>query len=203
MGLFSWIRRRSHPQPWLERYQGEVGGKIWARALLAWVESSDSVAHPRGPVTFLEALETAAGLYALHTVMVTGRTGPLRTPAVAAFGCHALEVVVSLLRQEGTEPDIDEAATCFFHFMTVGMPPDEAAAFAGDAGMLFERLRDAAQSGDEVIREWRSDLYTAVSGKLLTGIQDVSNLGATNWNALLNDLCARLLDALDDDSHAR
>jgi hypothetical protein len=105
MDLFTWIKRLFRPRSWVERYQQDVSSKLWTRALLAWVESEDSVAHAQGPATLLEAVETAAGLYALHAVLATGRTGPLRTPAVAAFGCHSLEVVLMLMRGEGVEPD--------------------------------------------------------------------------------------------------
>src|SRR5438094_3696218 len=64
MGVFSRILRPFRPSPWVERYQREVTGKVWTRALLAWVESADNVAHARGPATFLDAVQTAAGLYA-------------------------------------------------------------------------------------------------------------------------------------------
>ena len=101
MGLSSWIRRRFGPLSWHERYRREVTSTLWTRALLVWLESEASVARARGPATFLEAIETAAGLYALHAVLATGRTGPLRTPVVAAFGCHSLEVVLMLVRGEG------------------------------------------------------------------------------------------------------
>ncbi len=202
MGVFSRILRPFRPSPWVERYQREVTGKVWTRALLAWVESADNVAHARGPATFLDAVQTAAGLYALHAVLVTGQTGPLRTPAVAAFGCHALEVVLMLVRGEGFEPDPDKASFCFFHFMTAGMPPAEAATFVAEATTAWDRARAAAEAGDEDVSEWRSNLYTAVSGQLLTGIQDVPNLRATNWNALLSELCTRLRNDFGD-AHAR
>jgi len=201
VGLLTWIRlirRPFRPRSWVERYQQEVASKVWTRALLAWVESEDSVAPGRGPATFLEAVETAVGLYALHAVLVTGRTGPLRTPAVAAFGCHSLEVVLMLVRGEGVQPDSDKAAACFFHFMTVGMLPAEAPTFVDEATTAWNRVRGAAEAGDDNIREWRSNLYTAVSGQLLTGIQDVPNLRATNWNALPNELCMRLLNDFGD-----
>ena len=198
MDLFSWIQRPFRPRSWVERYQREVTSKVWTRALLAWIESEDSVAHARGPATFLEAIETAAGLYALNTVLVTGRTGPLRTPAVAAFGCHSLEVVLMLVRSEDVQPDTDKAAACFFHFMTTGMPPTEAPTFVDEAATAWNRVREAAEAGDDNLREWRSNLYTAVSGQLLTGIQDVPNLRATNWNALLSELCLSLLNDFGD-----
>jgi len=198
MRLLSWIRRPFRPRSWVERYKREVTSKVWTRALLAWVESEDSVAHARGPATFRDAVETAAGLYALHAVLVTGRTGPLRTPAVAAFGCHSLEVVLMLVRGEGVEPDPDKAAACFFHFMTTGMPLAEAPTFVAEAATAWNRVRGAAEAGDDDLREWRSNLYTAVSGQLLTGIQDVPNLRATNWNALLSELCMRLLNDFGD-----
>jgi hypothetical protein len=187
MTLFTWIRRPFRPRSWVERYQQEVASKMWTRALLAWVESKDSAAHARGPATFIEAVEFAAGLYGVHTVLVTGRTGPLRTPAVAAFGCHSLEVVLTLVRAEEVQPDSDKAAFCFFHFMTAGMPPAEASTFVDETVTAWNRVRGAAEAGDDNVRQWRSNLYTAVSGQLLTGIQDVPNLKATNWKAVLSD----------------
>jgi hypothetical protein len=115
MKLLGWIRLNRSPQSsWLERYEGDVTRKTWTRALLAWVESKDSIA-PRGTTASLQdAVETAAGLYALHAVIATGRTGPLRTPVVAAFGCHALEIVLALVGTEGVESDATKAATFSF-----------------------------------------------------------------------------------------
>src|SRR5712691_2659923 len=109
MNFFGWLRRPIRQSAWIERYQREVASKVWTRALLACVESKGSIAHPRGPATFLDAVETSAGLYALHAVLATGRTGPLRTPAVAAFGCHSVEVVLMLVRGEDIEADADKA----------------------------------------------------------------------------------------------
>lgn len=103
-----------------------------------------------------------------------------------------------LLRGEGVQPDPEKAAACFLQFMTTGMPPAEAPTFVDEAATAWNRVRGAAETGDDNIREWRSNLYTAVSGQLLSGIQDVPNLRATNWNALLNELCTRLLDDFGD-----
>jgi hypothetical protein len=197
-GIVWFVWRAFHPHSWSAHYRREVAGKVWTRALLAWVESEGSIARPRGPATLREAVETAAGLYALQAVLVTGRTGPLRTPAVAAFGCHTLEVVLMLVRGEGIDSDPDQAAACFFHFMATGMPPAEAAAFMDEACTAWERLRQAAETGDDNLREWRSDLFTAVSGHLLSGIEDLPNLRATNWKVLFADLCTRLLNDFGD-----
>ena len=103
-----------------------------------------------------------------------------------------------LVRSEGIQPDPDKAAACFFHFMTTGMPPAEAPGFVDEAAAAWNRVREAAEVGDDSIREWRSNLYTAVPGQLLTGIQDVPNLRATNWKELLNGLCTRLLNDFGD-----
>jgi len=195
MNLFGWMRRPARESSWLQRYEREVTNSIWTRALLAWVESKDSIARPRGPTTsFLDAVETAAGLYALHAVIATGRTGPLRTPAVGAFGCHALEIVLMLARTEGVEPDADKAGGCFFQLMTAGLPSAEAQSFLGEAVSVWNRARDEAEAGNENMREWRSNLHTAVSGQLLAGIKDVPNLSQSNWKALLNDLGVRFVE---------
>jgi hypothetical protein len=105
-----------------------------------------------------------------------------------------------LVRTETVQPDSDKAASCFFHFMTAGMPPAEASIFVDETVTAWERVRGAAEAGDDNVREWRSNLYTAVSGHLLTGIQDVPNPRATNWKALLSDLCVRLLNNFGDES---
>ncbi len=109
-----------------------------------------------------------------------------------------MHISIMLVRGEGFQPDPDKAAACFFHFMTAGMPPADAPTFVDEAATAWNRVREAAEAGDDNIREWRSNLYTAVSGQLLTGIQDVPNLRATNWNVLLNELCTRLLNDLGD-----
>jgi hypothetical protein len=99
-----------------------------------------------------------------------------------------------LVRGEAIEPDANEAAGCFFQFMTAGMPPAEASSFLDEAGVLLERLREDARAGDDDVQEWRSDIYTAVSGHLMSCVHEMPNLRETNWNALLSELGTRLLD---------
>ena len=41
MNLFRWFRQPSAQPSWLERYDAEVAGKIWTRALLTRVGSKD------------------------------------------------------------------------------------------------------------------------------------------------------------------
>jgi hypothetical protein len=103
-----------------------------------------------------------------------------------------------LLRQDGTKPGADEAAACFFTALSGDMPPQESTAFASEAVMLFERVGESARAGDEIPREWRSHLYTAVSGQLLSALQVASNLAARNWNDLLRELCSRPRGTLGD-----
>jgi len=86
--------------------------------------------------------------------------------------------------------------------MTAGMPPAEATAFVAEATTAWERVREAAEAGDDNLREWRSNLFTAVSGQLLSGIQETPNLRATNWRAVLSELCMRLLNDFGE-SYAR
>jgi hypothetical protein len=103
-----------------------------------------------------------------------------------------------LVRTEGVAPDTDKAGGCFFQFMTAGLPSAEAQSFLGEAIGVWNRARDEAEADNENMREWRSNLYTAVSGQLLTGIQDVPNLRQTNWNVLLNDLGVRFVEYYDN-----
>lgn len=99
-----------------------------------------------------------------------------------------------LIRTEGIEPNVDKAAGCFLIFMTSEMSPSDSDLFISNTVSVWNRGRDEAETGNEKMREWRSDLYTALSGHLLTGIQDVPNLRATDWKALFNDLDGRFIE---------
>jgi hypothetical protein len=99
-----------------------------------------------------------------------------------------------LVRSEGIEADSDKAGGCFFIFMTAGMSPGDADAFLSNTVRVWNQGRDEAESGNEDMQEWRSNLYTAVSGQLLTGVQDIPNLRNTDWNAMFRDLGGRLIE---------
>jgi hypothetical protein len=81
--------------------------------------------------------------------------------------------------------------------MTAGQSSDEAQSFVAEAASVWERARREAQAGDENMKEWCSNLYTAISGHLLTGIHDVPNLRERNWSELLHDLGAWLIEHCD------